>query len=150
MSIQIDTVEPAVAGYMRIANSRVYSETQSGSLSASGTLIFNIESTWGLGTTGMLLVRGNENSGNQSQRMYLWTCSVYSASGDRQVGLKMIGETNRGNAYGDVYAYLSAYSSSWTTASQGMAGTSSAVSNIYFRNLQGAGCAYSFMNWRTG
>ena len=148
MTIQIDRVEPAEAGYMRIANSRVYSETQSGSLSASGTLIFNLESTWGLGTTGMFLIRGNENGGNQSQRLYLWTMSNYGSN--RQVALKIIGETNRGNAYGNVYAYLSDYSSSWTTASQGMGGTSSAVSNIYFRNLQGAACNYSFMNWRTG
>jgi len=149
MSIQIDTVEPAVAGYMRIANSRVYSETQSGGLSASGTLIFNLESTWGLGTTGMLLIRGNENAGNASQRMYLWTCSTYS-NGDRQVGLKMIGETNRGNNYGNVYAYLSPYSGAVVTASQTASGTNSNVSDIYFRNSQGAGCSYSLMSWRTG
>jgi hypothetical protein len=148
MSIQIDTVEPAIAGYMRIANSRVYSETQGGSLSSSGTLILNLESTWGLGSTGMFLIRGNENGGNQSQRMYLWTMSNYG--NERQVSLKAIGATNRGNAYGDVYAYLSDYSNSWTTLTQGMGGTSSAVSNIYFRNAQGAGCTYSLMNWRTG
>lgn len=150
MTIQIDRVEPAVAGYMRIANSRVYSETQSGSLSASGTLIFNIESTWGLGTTGMLLIRGNENSGNQSQRMYLWTCSVYSGNSSRQVGLKIIGETNMGNNYGNVYAYLSPYSGSVVTANQTHTGTNSNVSDIYFRNSQGAGCTYSLMSWRTG
>lgn len=148
MTIQIDKIEPAVAGYMRIANSRVYSETQSGSLPASGSLILNLESIWGLGTTGMFLIRGNENGGNQSQRLYLWTMSNYGSN--RQVHLQIVNSATRGNAYGDVYAYLSDYSSSWTTAAQGMGGTSSAVSNIYFRNLQGAGCTYSLMNWRTG
>lgn len=149
MSIQIDTVKPAVSGYMRIENSRVYSETQTGSLSSSGTLILNLESMWGLGSTGMFLIRGNENSGNQSQRMYLWTLSKYS-SANREVGLKMIGETNRGNNYGNVYAYLSPYSGAVTTVSQSATGTAATTSDIYFRNSQGAGCSYSFMNWRTG
>lgn len=148
MSIQIDTVKPAVSGYMRIENSRVYSETQGGSLSASGTLIFNLEATWGLGSSGIFLIRGNENGGNQSQRLYLWTLSNYSSN--RQVALRIIGETNMGNNYGNVYAYLSPYSSAVTTASQSATGTAVGISNIYFRNSQGAGCSYSFMNWRTG
>jgi len=149
MTIQIDTVEPAVAGFMRIANTRVQSDTNSGSLSASGSLILNVENTWGLGSTGWFLIRGNENGGNASQRMYLWSLSAY-ASQTRFMYLKLIGQLNAGNNYGNVYAYTSSYANAITTVSQTQSGTNSSVANIYFRNSQGAGCSYSFMNWRTG
>jgi hypothetical protein len=124
--------------------------TGSGSCDAAGQLLLNLEATAGLYTCGLLIIRGNENGINQTIRIYMWNISYYSPDGSRSVGLKILNSQTLNNGYGDVYAYLSNYSGSYTTADQTNSGTTSAASNVFIRNAVGAGCTYSYTFWRAG
>lgn len=122
----------------------------SGSLSASGNLVLNLESMFGLYASGLLIIRGNENGVNQTTRLYTWNLSFYGPTSTRYARIKEISSNVIVNNFGNVYAYFSNYSADWTTLDQSTSGTTSSVSDIYFRNSQGAGCTYSYTIWRTG
>lgn len=151
MTIQVDSIEPASGGLINMVSSKCISIWASGSVSGSGGVVLNLETQFGLGTTGWLLVRGNENGGNSSQRLYIWTCSSYSG-GSRTAGLTLVGSTNVGNNYGNVFLGLPPYTttSAIQTVTQTHSGTTSSVFDITLRNSQGAGCAYGLNFWRTG
>lgn len=128
----------------------IYCGTSSGNIASGGTYILNLEESSGLYTTGLLYVRGNENGLNQTIKLYSWNLSYYSPTGDRYVRLALIHSSTLNNGYGDVYAYISAYSSNRTASVQSASSTSSSVSDIYLRNAVGAGCTAQWSLWRTG
>jgi hypothetical protein len=128
----------------------LYSNSNSGSLSASGDNIFSLETVSGLYTAGLLYLRGNENGVNQTIKVYSWNLSYYSPSNTRYCRLQLISSNGLNNSYGDVYAYFSNYSGDYTNTNQSNSGTSTSVSDIFFRNGAGAACTYSYSLWRMG
>ena len=123
---------------------------QTFSIAAGGSLGFNIEALGGLYTAGLLYVLGRENGLNQTIAVYSFNLSYHSPSGNRYIRLLQIHRNTVNNTYGDVYAYLSTYAASWTSTDQTHSGTSSAVSDIYFRNAVGAACNMNYLMRFTG
>lgn len=128
----------------------LYSYSDSGSVSAAGDNKFSLETVAGLYTTGFLYLRGNENGVNQTIKLYSWNLSVYWGTSVRYCRLQLISSNQLNNDYGNVYAYLSNYVNDRTNTNQSNSGTTSAASDIYFRNGVGYGCSYSYSLWRTG
>jgi hypothetical protein len=139
-----------ITGNLVISGGSVITHTAGGSISASGDNILNLENLFGLYTAGLLIIRGNENGVNQTQRLYMWTISYYGGSSTRWVGLKELGSKQIENSYGSVHAYLGNWAGSYTSSDQSHSGTSTTTSNIYFRSAAGSGCTYSYTIWRTG
>jgi hypothetical protein len=123
---------------------------QAFSIAAGGSLGFNIEALGGVYTSGILYVMGRENGLNQTIAVYSFNLSYYGVSGTRYIRLLQISRNTLNNSYGDVYAYVSSYAASWTSTDQSHSGTSSAVSDIYFRNAVGAGCQCNYLIHFTG
>ena len=143
MAFYTNNLQPLNTGMIR-------SHTGSGSLNSAGSVILNLETLSGLPTCGLLMIRGNENNINATIRIYMFNTAVYGPTGTRYGQLKILGEKQHSNNYGNVYAYFSNYASSWGTADQGISGTASSTLNVYFRNLQGASGTYEYTLWRTG
>lgn len=143
MALWADSLNPQANGMIRTS-------TGSGSLAAAGTNVLNLESLSGIPTCGLLMVRGNENNVNATTRIYMFNTALYGPTGVRYGQLKILGEKQQSNNYGNVYAYFSNYASSWATADQTISGTASSTLDVYFRNLQGAACTYEYTLWRTG
>ena len=143
MALWADSLNPQANGMIRTA-------TGSGSLAAAGSNVLNLESVSGLPTCGLLMIRGNENNINSTIRIYMFNTSLYGPTSTRYATLKILGERQIANNYGNVYAYFSSYSSSWSTADQSVSGTASSTTDVYFRNLQGASCTYEYTLWRIG
>ena len=133
-----------------ISSGMIRSHTGSGSLPAAGSLVLNLETISGLNTCGLLMIRGNENNVNATNRIYMFNTAWYGPTSTRYGQLKILGEKQHANNYGNVYAYFSSYANSWATGDQTISGTASSTLDVYFRNLQGAGCAYEYTFWRTG
>lgn len=128
----------------------LYTYSGGGYCPSEGTFGFNLESSFGLNTSGLLIVYGNENGVNQTTRMYTWNLSFYGyQSNTRYVRLREIHSNVLNNGYGNVFAYIPAYAGSWTATDQSSSSTSSSVCDIYFRNAVGAGCSYHYTLWRT-
>ncbi len=129
---------------------RFYSNNSS--IASGGSNMFNLESLFGYGTTGLLYIRGVENNINQTFFTYHWNISIYLPTSVRYVQLQRLNEQDMiiENNYGTVYAYLSNYSASRTTANQSQNSSSSSISDIYFRNGAGAGCQAHWSIIRTG
>ena len=129
---------------------RFYSNNSS--IASGGSNMFNLESLFGYGTTGLLYIRGVENNVNQTFFTYHWNISIYLPTSVRYVQLQRLNEQDMiiENNYGTVYAYLSNYSASRTTANQSQNSSSSSISDIYFRNGAGAGCQAYWSIIRTG
>jgi len=123
---------------------------QAFSIVAGGTLVVNIESVGGLYTSGLLYVLGRENGLNQTIAVYSFNLSYHSPSGNRYIRLMQISRNTVNNDYGNVYAYLSTYAASWTSTDQSHSGTSTAVSDIYFRNAVGQACTGNYLLRFTG
>jgi hypothetical protein len=128
----------------------IRSTTSSGALVSAGNSVLNLESLSGLATCGLLMIRGNENNVNATTRIYMFNTALYGPTGVRYGQLKILGDKQHGNNYGNVYAYFSNYASSWATGDQTISGTATSTLEVYFRNLQGAPCAYEYTLWRTG
>jgi hypothetical protein len=128
----------------------IYCGTASSSIAAGGTYILNLEESSGLYTTGLLYVRGNENGVNQTIKVYSWTLAYYSPTNTREVRMSLIESNVLNNGYGDVYAYIPAYSSNRTASIQTASSTSTSVTDIYLRNAVGYGCTAQWSLWRTG
>lgn len=143
MSLFSNNLSPISSGMIR-------SSTSSGSAAAAGTNVLNLESLAGIPTCGLLMVRGNENNVNATIRIYMFNTALYGPTGVRYGQLKILGEKQHSNNYGNVYAYFSNYASSWSSSDQTISGTASSTLDVYFRNLQGAGCTYEYTLWRTG
>jgi hypothetical protein len=126
------------------------SMNQAYSIAAGGSLGFNIEALGGLYTSGILYVMGRENGLNQTIAVYTFNLSYHNASGNRYIRLLEISRNTVNNNYGNVYAYVSSYAASWTSTDQSHSGTSSAVSDIYFRNVVGAACTGNYLIHFTG
>lgn len=128
--------------------------TESGNLlvSPGGNLVVNLESEFGVYTTGLLLVRGNENGLNGTMFMWTWNITYHGPSDTRYVQLNRITDADNilGNAWGEVYAYVPAFAADYKNPLQSTSSTAPSVSDIYFRSGTGnfAGCAYTI--WRTG
>jgi len=133
-----------------ISSGMIRSHTGSGSLSAAGNNILNLETLSGITTCGLLMIRGNENQVNATNRIYMYNTALYGPTGVRYGQLKILGEKQHSNNYGNVYAYFSSYADSWATGEQTSSGTASSTLDVYFRNLQGAACTYEYTIWRTG
>ena len=143
MTLFVDSVAPA-------NNNIIITKTGNASLGSSGNFVLNLESVAGLGTAGLLMVRGVENNVNSSIRLYMWNTPWYSQNGTRYGILKILGDRNHANNYGNVYAYFSSYSGSVTTADQTTSSTSSSTAyDVYMRNSQGAPCTVQWTLWRT-
>lgn len=145
MAFYVESVMPRSGG-------SIYSSSGSGSLPAGGSNIFNIESTFGTVATGLLMVRGNENNINGTFYMWSWNISIYLPTSERYINLNQITDAGSvmNNNYGQVYAYLGAYSADRANTYQQASAANSSVSDIYFRNAAGAGCTYQYTVWRTG
>jgi hypothetical protein len=117
---------------------------------STGVFILNLESNFGLFTSGLLIVTGNENGVNQTIRTYSWNLAFYGySSNTRYVRLKAIDTNQLNNGYGDVYAYIGANAASYTSLDQSASGTATSTSDIYLRNAVGQGCSISYTIWRT-
>lgn len=129
------------AGSLVHSGRKIHKSTDNISIASGGTYIMNLEALAGLMTTGLLYVRGNENGVNQTLAIYSFNISFYGYStNSRYITLKQVHRNTSQNGYGDVYAYLSDYSSSYTSTDQAMSGTSTNTTNIYFRNAVGQAC----------
>lgn len=135
---------------LTVTGSPFVSVTGSGGGAAGGTYILNLESLFGMGTCGLLLVRGNENSVNGTIRIYSWNIVWAPWVNTRYVRLKLIHDNIINNNYGDVYAYVPAFAGSYTTSDQSASGTATSTSDIYFRSGSAYGFAYGYSVWRTG
>ena len=144
MALYVNQVAPRSGG-------SIYSSTSSGTLPAGGSNVFNIESTFGTVGTGLLMVRGNENNVNGTFYMWSWNIAIYLPTSVRYVQLNRITDADnvQNNTYGQVYAYLSNYSADRTNTFQSQNGSSSSISDVYFRNHAGAACTYQYTVWRT-
>jgi len=143
MALWADSLNPQANGMIRTS-------TESRSLAAAGNNVLNLETLSGLPTCGLLMIRGNENNVNNTIRIYMYNTAVYGPTGVRYGQLKILGEKQHSNNYGNVYAYFSNYASSWATGEQTISGTASSTLDVYFRNLQGAGCTCEYTLWRIG
>jgi hypothetical protein len=119
-------------------------------IAAGGSLAFNIEALGGLFTSGILYVMGRENSLNQTIAVYTFNLSYSYVSNIRYIRLLQISRNTVNNEYGNVYAYVSSYAASWTSTDQSHSGTSTSISDIYFRNAVGAGCQVNYLIHFTG
>ena len=143
MALWADSLNPQGNGMIRTS-------TGSGSLSAAGNSVLNLETVSGIPTCGLLMIRGNENNVNATIRTYMFNTSLYGPTGTRYGSLKILGERQIGNNYGNVHAYFSNYASSRSTADQAISGTASSTLDVFFRNLVGAACTYEYTLWRIG
>ncbi len=106
-------------------------------LAPGGNVVLNLESLSGLATAGLLLVRGNENGLNQSIAVYSYNLS-FDGGSTRYCRIIQMHRNVLNNTYGDVYAYLSNYAGSYTTADQSYSSNATSMSDIYMRNAAGA------------
>lgn len=104
-----------------------------------GNVVLNLESLSGLDTAGLLLVRGNENSLNQSIAVYSYNLSITPGGSTRYCRIIQMHRNHQGTPHGDVYAYLSNYSGSYSTADQSYSSAATSTSDIYMRNAAGYG-----------
>lgn len=129
-----------------ISGSRLLDISQAGNISiaAAGTAVISLESFSGLYTSGLLMIRGNENGLNQTLAIYTYNISYNGGTGTRYCRLTQLSRNTINNNYGDIYAYFSNYAATYTAADQSVNGTSTTTSDIYFRNAAGQVCSANF------
>jgi hypothetical protein len=133
------------------ATGSIVTSTGSGSLSAGGDFIFNIESEFGLFAAGQLFVRGNENGVNGTLFIWSWNIVYFGPTDQRTVKLVRITNADNviNNQFGQVFAYIPAFAGDRTNPVQSAVSTAPSVSDIFFRNGAGAACTFEYTVWRT-